>query len=99
MGGVYFPRSPTTGVLYGVVRGYWSDFAAEVRDRTDGDGLPAFVSEFRKFLRAACWRTGSRGCAVAIVRSSGSFRSVARAAVSARAAVAGEWPNGPLTSL
>ena len=50
--GVYVPRSPTTGVLYGVVRGHWSDFAAEVRDRTDGVGLPAFVvGEFRKFLR------------------------------------------------
>ena len=52
MGGVYVPRSPTTGVLYGVVGGHWSDFAADVRDRTDGAGLPAFVvSEFRKFLR------------------------------------------------
>jgi hypothetical protein len=52
MGGVYVPRSPTTGVLYGVVRGHWSDFAADVRDRTDGTGLPAFVvGEFRKFLR------------------------------------------------
>ena len=52
MGGVYVPRSPTTGALYGVVRGHWSDFAAEIRDRTDGVGLPAFVvGEFRKFLR------------------------------------------------
>ena len=51
MGGVYVPRSPTAGVLYGVVRGHWSDFAAEVRDRTDGAGLPAFVvGECRKFL-------------------------------------------------
>lgn len=40
-------------MLYGVVRGHWSDFAAEVRDRTaDGAALPAFVvGEFRKFLR------------------------------------------------
>jgi hypothetical protein len=52
MGGVYVPRSPTTGVLYGVVRGQWSHLAADVRDRTDGVGLPAFVvNEFRKFLR------------------------------------------------
>jgi hypothetical protein len=43
MGGVYVPRSPTTGVLYGVVRGHWSDFAAEVQARTDGVGLPPFV--------------------------------------------------------
>ena len=52
MGGVYVPRSPTTGVLYDVVPGQWSDFAADVRDRTDGGGLPAFVvHEFPKFLR------------------------------------------------
>ena len=52
MAGVYVPRSPTTGVLYGVVRGHWNDFAATVRERTDGVGLPAFVvGEFRKFLR------------------------------------------------
>jgi hypothetical protein len=52
MTGVYVPRSPTTGVLYGVVRAHWSDFAATVRERTDGVGLPAFVvAEFRKFLR------------------------------------------------
>jgi hypothetical protein len=52
MGAVYVPRSPTTGVLYGVVRGHWRDFAADVRDRTDGLGLSTFVvDEFRKFLR------------------------------------------------
>jgi hypothetical protein len=52
MAGVYVPRSPTTGALYGVVRGHWSEFAAAVRERTDGVGLPSFVdSEFRKFLR------------------------------------------------
>jgi Transposase zinc-binding domain/Putative transposase len=52
MGGVYVSRSPATGVLYGVVCGYWSDFVADVRDRTDGVGLPTFVAgEFRKFLR------------------------------------------------
>jgi len=52
MAGVYVPRSPTTGVLYGVVRTHRSDFAAAVWERTDGVGLPSFVvSEFRKFLR------------------------------------------------
>ncbi len=52
MGGIYVPRSPATGVLYGVVREHWQDFAAEVRARTDGVGLPAFVTaEFRRFLR------------------------------------------------
>jgi Putative transposase/Transposase zinc-binding domain len=52
MAGVYVPRSPTTGVLYGVVQTHWNDFAATVRERTDGVGLPSFVvAEFRKFLR------------------------------------------------
>jgi len=52
MAGAYVPRSPTTGVLYGVVRGHWSEFATTVRERTDGVGLPTFVGgEFRKFLR------------------------------------------------
>jgi hypothetical protein len=52
MAGGYAPRSPTTGVLYGVVRTHWSELAATVRERTDGVGLPSFViSEFRKFLR------------------------------------------------
>ena len=46
------PGSPTTGVLYGVVRSHWKGFAATVRERTDGVGLATFiVSEFRKFLR------------------------------------------------
>jgi hypothetical protein len=50
MAGVYVPRSPTTGVLYGVVRTHLAAFLAEVDARTDG--LPAFVvSEFRKCLR------------------------------------------------
>jgi hypothetical protein len=40
MAGVYVPRSPTMGVLYGVVRGHWSDFTGEVRDRTDGGPTP-----------------------------------------------------------
>ncbi len=50
MAGVYAPRSPTTGVLYGVVRTHLADFLAVVEARTDG--LPPFVvHEFRKFLR------------------------------------------------
>ena len=52
MAGVYVPRSPTTGVLYGVVRTHLADFLAAVDARTDVAGLPAFVvAEFRKFLR------------------------------------------------
>ena len=48
---VYVPRSPTTSVLHQVVRGHLAGFLAEVEDRTDGAGLPAFVTrEFRKFL-------------------------------------------------
>jgi hypothetical protein len=50
--GVYVPRSPTSGVLYGVVRTHLADFLAAVDARTDGSGLPPFVTaEFRKFLR------------------------------------------------
>jgi len=52
MAGVYVPRSPTTGVLYGVVRAHLTDFLAAVAARTEGNGLPSFVTaEFRKFLR------------------------------------------------
>ena len=40
MGGVYVPRSPTTGVLYGVVRTHLPDFLAIVAARPDGVGLP-----------------------------------------------------------
>jgi hypothetical protein len=32
MGGVCVPRSPATGVLYGVALGRWSDFVADIRD-------------------------------------------------------------------
>ncbi len=39
MAGVYVPRSPTTGVLYGVVRAHLADFLADVAARTDGVGL------------------------------------------------------------
>jgi len=46
------PRSPTTGLLYGVVRTHLAEFLAAVNAETDGAGLPGFVvNEFRKFLR------------------------------------------------
>jgi hypothetical protein len=49
---VYVPRSPTTSVLYGVVRANLAAFVAAVDAETDGGGLPGFVlNEFRKFLR------------------------------------------------
>ena len=52
MAGVSVPRSPTTGVLYGIVRTHLTDVLASVDARTDGAGLPTFVvAEFRKFLR------------------------------------------------
>ena len=52
MGAVYVPRTPTTGVLYGVVRAHLAAFVATVEAGTDGAGLPSFVrSEFEKFLR------------------------------------------------
>ena len=57
----YTPRTPTTGVLYDVVRGHLHTFLATVADRTDGAGVPGFVArEFRKFL--GCGRL-SRGFA------------------------------------
>src|SRR5436190_14060478 len=40
---VYVPRSPTTGVLYGVVRTHLTEFLAAVDAETDGGGLPGFV--------------------------------------------------------
>jgi hypothetical protein len=59
MDGVYVPRSPTTGVLYGVIRAHLTDFLATVAARTDGVGLPAFVTaEFRKFLRCGVLARG-----------------------------------------
>ena len=46
------PRTPTTGVLYGVVRAHLAEFVATLDARTDGIGLPPFVrAEFEKFLR------------------------------------------------
>jgi hypothetical protein len=49
---VYVPRSPTTGVLYGVVRANLAALVAALDAETDGGGLPGFVvNEFRKFLR------------------------------------------------
>jgi hypothetical protein len=51
MAAVYVPRSPTTGVLYGVVRTHLTEFLAAVDAQTDGSGLPGFIiKEFRKFL-------------------------------------------------
>jgi Transposase zinc-binding domain len=52
MAAVYVPRSPTTGVLYGIVRTHLTEFLAAVDAQTDGSGLPGFVvNEFRRFLR------------------------------------------------
>jgi hypothetical protein len=60
MGGIYVPRSPATGLLYGVVRGL-----AGLRSggpRTDAVGLPAFVAgEFGNSSIAAFWRTALAG--------------------------------------
>ena len=39
MAGVYVPRAPTTGVLYGIVRTHLTDVLASVDARTDGAGL------------------------------------------------------------
>ena len=48
----YVPRSPTTSVLYGVVRAHLTELLAAVDAQTGGSGLPGFVvNEFRKFLR------------------------------------------------
>jgi hypothetical protein len=51
MGGVYVPLSPTTGALYGVVRGHWSDFVARVKcpERLPGP------SRRRRFGAASAW--------------------------------------------
>jgi hypothetical protein len=49
---IYVPRSPTTSVLYGVVRANFAALVAAVDAETEGSGLPGFVvNEFRKFLR------------------------------------------------
>jgi len=56
---VYLPRSPTTGVLYGVVRTHLTEFLAAADAQTDGGGLPGFVvNEFRKFLRCGAFGPG-----------------------------------------
>jgi hypothetical protein len=55
---VYMPRSPASGVLYGVVHTHLAPFLAAVDAQTEG-GLPGFVvNEFRKFLR--CGVAGPR---------------------------------------
>src|SRR5712692_11186858 len=47
-GPVYVLRSPTTGVLYGVVRTHLAEFLAAADAQTDGGGPPGFVvNEFR----------------------------------------------------
>ena len=52
MAAVYVPRSPTTGVLYGVVSTHLSELLTAVDAQTDGGSLPeVVVGEFRKFLR------------------------------------------------
>jgi hypothetical protein len=38
---IYVPRSPTTSVLYGVVRANLAALVAAVDAETDGSGLPA----------------------------------------------------------
>jgi len=52
MAGVYVPRSPTTGVLYGVVRTHLAAFLAEVAAHTDG--LPHFVVAEAQLCRYLC---------------------------------------------
>lgn len=62
---VYVPRSPKTGVLYGVVCTHLSDFLAAVDEETDGSGVPGFVvnefprlgaeaTEFRRDYAGEC---------------------------------------------
>jgi len=40
VGGVYVPRTPTTNVLYDVVRAHLTAFVGSLDARTDGVGLP-----------------------------------------------------------
>ena len=69
MGGVYAPRSPATGVLYGVVRTHLADFLAAVDARTDGSGLPPFViNDFRKFLRCGVLAHALPDCLTSVGR-------------------------------
>jgi hypothetical protein len=59
MAAIYVPRSPTTSVLYGVVRGHLPALVAAVDAETEGSGLPGFVvNEFRKFLRCGVLTDG-----------------------------------------
>src|SRR5712692_8582323 len=94
MAGVHVPRSPTSGVLYGVVRTHLADFLAAVDARTDGSGLPPFVTaEFRKFLRCGVLAHGFARvrCADCAFERLLPFSCKGRASV--RAAAAGAWPS------
>jgi hypothetical protein len=52
---VYVPRSPTTGVLSGVVRTHLTELLAVVDAQADGSGLSGFVvNEFRNSSAVAC---------------------------------------------
>src|SRR5262249_48839529 len=100
---VYVPRSPTTGVLYGVVRTHLTEFLAAVDAQTDGGGLPGVVvGEVRKFLRCRLLAHGFArvrcgGCAFERLVA-GSCRSRAKGARSVRAAGAGGWLSARRTS-
>ncbi len=48
---VYVPRSPTTGVRYGVVRTHLIEFLAALNAETDGSGVPGFVADEKPALR------------------------------------------------
>jgi hypothetical protein len=58
MAGVYVPRSPTTGVLYQLVRAHLAALLGTME--AQADGLPGFVvREFRKYLRCGVLAHGS----------------------------------------
>ena len=64
MGGVYVPRTPRTGVRYGVVRAHLTEFVGSLEARTDGVGLcapcasPGYQGEGegRRVCEGAFWR-------------------------------------------
>jgi hypothetical protein len=51
---VYRPRKPAASALY---HDHFETFRARAADLCDGEGLPAFVEEFRDFLRCG-WLAG-----------------------------------------